>query len=64
MKVNIEAERIRNRMTKQSLCKELGITTRTYANYILEITAIPSNILEAMAKLFHCSIDHLLGLDL
>lgn len=59
---NIEAERGRLQLTKNQVAAELGITGRTYSNYINEETPIPSDVLIRMAKLFRCSTDYLLGL--
>lgn len=33
---NIEAERIRNGFTKDKLAKKLGVSTKTYYNWIYE----------------------------
>lgn len=61
IRANIEAERGRRQMTKEGLSKELGITSRTYWNYVTG-SPIPSDKLVAMARLFRCSTDYLLGL--
>lgn len=61
MRDNIEAERGRKNMSKEGLSRHLGITSRTYWNYI-EGKPIPSDKLVAMARLFDCSTDYLLGL--
>lgn len=58
---NIEAERGRRQMSKESLSRALGITSRTYWNYLTG-GPIPSDKLVAMAQLFGCSTDYLLGL--
>ena len=58
---NIEAERGRKNMSKEGLSRALGITSRTYWNYIAG-GPIPSDKLLAMANMFECSIDYLLGL--
>lgn len=63
MNVNIEAERVRKQLTKEQLAKEIGISSKTYSNYIKGETPIPSNILLKMAHLFHCKTDYLLGID-
>jgi Predicted transcriptional regulators len=60
MRLNIEAERSRLQMTKESLSQELGITSKTYLSYIREDSPIPSDVLLSMAKLFGCSTDYLL----
>lgn len=62
MNLNIEAERARRQMTKEKVAAELGITTRTYNNYVKGDTPIPSDVLLTMADLFHCTTDYLLGL--
>lgn len=61
MRENIEAERGRKQMSKEGLSRHLGITSRTYWNYI-EGKPIPSDKLIAMSQLFNCSTDYLLGL--
>ena len=58
---NINVERVRNNMTIEDLAKAIGISVRTY--YSWQTTGnIPATKLIAMAKLFSCSIDYLLGL--
>lgn len=61
IRANIEAERGRSQMSKEALSRELGITSRTYWNYLAG-GPIPSDKLLHMAKLFECSTDYLLGL--
>jgi transcriptional regulator with XRE-family HTH domain len=61
MWVNIEKERERAGLTKEQMCKQIGITVRTYWNYLAG-GPIPSDKLVHMAKLFECSTDYLLGL--
>lgn len=58
---NIDAERCAEKMTIVELCRAVGITTRTYWNYRAG-GPIPSDKLIAMARLFGCSTDYLLGL--
>ena len=62
MLVNIEAERVRKQMTKEELAKEIGVTTKTYYNWINESVDIPSSKLHSMANLFNVSMEYLLGL--
>lgn len=57
----LETERERTGMDKKSLSRALGITSRTYWNYLTG-GPIPSDKLIAMAQLFGCSTDYLLGL--
>lgn len=58
---NINAERARHNMTVEALAREIGISVRTYYSW-QEKGDIPASKLIAMAKLFNCSIDYLLGL--
>ena len=61
-RVNIEAERGRLQMTKTEMCRELGVTTKTYNSYIRG-AVIPSSVLEHLRSLTGRSIDYLLGLS-
>lgn len=61
--VNIEVERVRHQFKKEELSKKLGITSRTYANYVRGASPIPSDVLIKMAVIFHCTTDYLLGLN-
>lgn len=58
---NIEAERGRLGLTKQEFAKKLGVTTKTYYNWIDGHTPVPSNALIKLADLCHVSIDYLLN---
>lgn len=57
---NIEAERARKGMTQDTLAERLGVTRKTVFNW-MESGNIPLGKLIAMADLFGCSIDYLLG---
>lgn len=57
---NIEAERVRNRMSKEQLAKELGISLKTYYNWLNGLTAIPSTALIKMSKMFRVEMGYLL----
>lgn len=61
MRMNIEAERARNQYTKEEVSSRLGITQKTYMNYVKGATPIPSDTLCLMADLFRCTTDYLLG---
>lgn len=63
MRLNIEAERVRNQLTMEELSSKLGIASKTYSRYVKQDASIPSNVLLDMARLFHCSTDYLLGLE-
>jgi transcriptional regulator with XRE-family HTH domain len=56
---SIEAERARLGMTKGDMSSALGVTLKTYGNYIRG-GVIPSDILEKLADMTGCSIDYLL----
>lgn len=61
MLTNIEAERVRNMLTREELAKVIGISTRTYYHWINEECNIPSSGLIKLSKLFNVSIDYLLN---
>lgn len=60
---NIEAERVRNGYAKEELAKKLGVTMRTYYNWINEETDIPSSALIKMSMLFHTDVNYLLNIN-
>lgn len=60
MRYNIEAERTRKKMTKNELANELGISLKTYYNWVNKEMDIPSSALMKMAKFFGTDIDYLL----
>lgn len=60
MYLNIEAERIRNGLSRNELSKELGVSLKTYNNWVNGLTAIPSTALKKMSSLFKVDIDYLL----
>lgn len=60
MRMNIEAERARNGMTKTQLSEKLGISLNTYSTYI-QGAPIPSDKLIALSELFGVSCDYLLN---
>lgn len=60
MRVNIEAERARNRLSKEELAKELGISIKTYYNWLNEETDIPGSKLMKMASLFGVTMEYLM----
>ena len=59
---NIEAERGRLGLSKEAISKKLRITSKTYNGYIGGNNPIPSDVLIAMADMFSCRVDYLLGL--
>ena len=56
---SIEAERVRKGWTKE-LAKKLGISIKTYYNWINEETDVPSTALVRMARMFGTDVDYLL----
>lgn len=59
---NINVERARFKMSVEELCGKIGIARKTYYNW-QDNGDIPSTKLIAMADLFNCSTDYLLGRD-
>ena len=57
---NIEAERARSGMSKESLASALGVTRKTLHNWVSSGN-IPQTALAEMANIFNCSADYLLG---
>lgn len=55
---NIESERVRNFMTQEQLCNQLGINRVTYYKWRKK-DDIPTRTLLACAKIFNCSADYL-----
>ncbi len=60
MLTSIEAERVRKGLTKEELAKKLGISVKTYYNWVNEETDVPSSALLRMSKMFGTDIDYLL----
>lgn len=57
---SVEAERVRNRLTKEQLAERLGISIRTYYNWVNEETDVPGSALLEMSKMFGTSMDYLM----
>lgn len=60
---SIEAERARNGMTKEELAAQIGISTKTYYNWLNGVNPIPSTALIRMSDIFGVTIDYLLNRD-
>lgn len=60
MLTSVEAERARKGLSKEEIAKLLGVSTRTYYNWIMEATDVPSSALIKMSKFFGVRIDYLL----
>ena len=57
---NIEAERVRKGWTKEETAKKLGVSLKTYYNWINEETDVPSSALLRMSQIFGTKVDYLL----
>lgn len=57
---SIEAERVRKGWTKEELARKLGISIKTYYNWVNEETDVPSTALVKMSRMFGTDIDYLL----
>lgn len=57
---NIEAERVRKGFTKEELTRKIGISLKTYYNWINEETDVPSSALIKMSEIFKVEIGYLL----
>lgn len=57
---NIEAERVRNGWSKEEMTKKIGVSLKTYYNWMNGLTAIPSTALKKMASIFNVDIGYLL----
>ena len=60
MLTSIEAERVRKGLTKEELAKKLGISVKTYYNWVNEETDVPSSALLKMSKMFGTDVDYFL----
>ena len=58
----IEKMRKRKKLSQLELCKKIGISQKTYYNYV-HTNVIPSDKLIELARIFKCSTDYLLGLS-
>ncbi|MCC7571495.1 helix-turn-helix domain-containing protein [Candidatus Micrarchaeota archaeon] len=57
---NIEGERVRHGLSRNEVSTELGITPKTYWNWIHGVTEIPSGKLIQMSRMWKKSVDFLL----
>lgn len=57
---NIEAERVRNRLTKEEISKRLGVSERTYRNWVKEKTDIPGVALVKLSQIFETDVGYLM----
>lgn len=59
---NIEAERVRLGLSKDDFAKSLGISIKTYYNWLNGMTPISIDALMKMSNIFNVSLEYLLGL--
>lgn len=59
---NMEAERARHGQTSADVAAYLGITRRTYLNWMNGKSEIPCSAIIKLAELWQTSTDYLLGL--
>lgn len=57
--MNIEAERARLGLTKEELAKKLGISVKTYYNWIGGAKPMPHTKLKEMSQMFGVKVDYL-----
>lgn len=62
MYCNIRAEMARAGLNHRTLAVKLGVTENTVKNWLTGRTRIPVDELVAMARMFGCTTDYLLGL--
>ena len=60
MRNNIEAERARKGLSKTGLSRMLGISLKTYYNWLNENTDIPGTKLMKMASIFGVTMEYLM----
>ena len=60
---SIEAERARNGMSKEELATQIGISVKTYYNWLNGVNPIPSTALIKMSDIGGVTIDYLLNRD-
>lgn len=57
---SIEAERVGNQLSKEEMAKKLGVSLKTYYNWINEETDMPISFLIKMSLMFCTTADYLL----
>lgn len=57
---NIEAERVRRGLSKDAVANELGVTRKTYYNWVIK-GKIPRSKVKRLAQFFDVSADYLLA---
>lgn len=62
MQNRIGSERVRLRMTQEELAEKLGVTSKAVSQWETGRSACPAKRLVALACIFDCTTDWLLGL--
>lgn len=57
---NIEAERVRRQLTKEEVAEELGVSLKTYYNWVSQKTDMPISFLIKISNMFGTTTDYLL----
>lgn len=60
---NIEAERARLGLSKDDFAKTLGVSTKTYYNWIKGVNPAPCDVVIKISSLCNVDVDYLLGLS-
>ena len=60
---NIEIIRKRKGITQKELVDQIGVSVKTYNNWVKERKPIPSDKLIAISKILSVSIDEMLGIN-
>lgn len=60
MLTNIETERVRKGLTQEQIASQLGVSHKTYYNWINEVRDIPSRKLQRLAKILDVTMEYLL----
>ena len=60
---NIEAERVRARLSRSQLAERIGVKRDTYNAWIDGIYPIPANFLRKIVFILNCNADYLLAGD-
>lgn len=60
---NIEIIRKRKGITQKELVDQIGVSVKTYNNWVKERNPIPSDKLIAISKILSVSIDEMLGIN-
>lgn len=60
MLTRIEAERIKHHLTREELVKQIGVSMKTYSDWVNERHDIPGKKLIGLSQIFGCPADILL----